>query len=131
MSRRLLLVLPAVLAAITLPVTPALAGEDGDDSTSAALHAPQGCVGGDHTTAAVTGDNIDAVAFFLDGNHVTTVTRPNARGRYSMTLTCAHLRVGAHHARAVVTFAQGSSPARQTLRFQITRSRRGTPRFAG
>ena len=131
MSRRSVLVLPAVLAAIVLPVAPALAGEDGDDAPSATLHATQGCVSGDHATAAVTGVGIDQVAFFLDGNHVTTVTRANARGRFSMTVTCAHLRLGAHRARAVVTFEAGASPARQSLRFQITRSRRAAPRFAG
>jgi hypothetical protein len=131
MSRRPLLVLPAVLAAITLSATPALAGEDGDDSASATLQATQGCVSGDRATAAVTGDDVDTVSFFLDGNHVTTVSRPNARGRYSMTVACKHLRVGAHRGHALVTFAEGSSPARQTLRFQITRSREGTARFAG
>jgi len=130
MSRRPLLLLPAVLAAIALPVAPALAGEE-DDSTSATLHASQGCVSGDRAKADVTGDNIDSVAFFLDGNHVKTVTRANSAGRFAISMNCAHLRVGAHRARAVVTFAEGSSPASQTLRFQITRSRQGTARFAG
>ena len=130
MSRRPLFLLPAVLAAIALPVAPALAGEE-DDSTSATLHAAQGCVSGDRAKADVTGDNIDSVAFFLDGNHVKTVTRANSAGRFAISMNCAHLRVGAHRARAVVTFAEGSSPASQTLRFQITRSRQGTARFAG
>jgi hypothetical protein len=131
MSRRSLLVLPAVLAAVALPVAPALAGEDDDDAPSATLRASQGCVSGDRATASVTGDDIDTVAYFLDGNHVKTVTEPNAQGRFSISMACAHLRVGAHRARAVVTFEAGSSPARQTLRFQITRSRQGSPRFAG
>jgi hypothetical protein len=131
MSRGSLLVLPAVLAALALPVAPALAGEDDDDSPSATLRASQGCVAGDRATASVTGDDIDTVAYFLDGNHVKTVTQPNAQGRFSISMACAHLRVGAHRARAVVTFEAGSSPASQTLRFQITRSRQGSPRFAG
>jgi hypothetical protein len=131
MSRGPLLVLPAVLAALALPVAPALAGEDDDDSPSATLRASQGCVAGDRATASVTGDDIDTVAYFLDGNHVKTVTQPNAQGRFSISMACAHLRVGAHRARAVVTFEAGSSPASQTLRFQITRSRQGSPRFAG
>ena len=130
MPRRPLLLLPAVLAAIALPVAPALAGEE-DDSGSATLNASQGCVSGDRSNAAVTGDNIDTVSFFLDGNHVKTVTRPDSDGRFRLAVNCAHLRVGAHRARAVVTFEQGTSPARQTLRFQITRSRQGSPRFAG
>jgi len=130
MSRRPLLLLPAVLAAIALPVAPALAGED-DESSSATLRATQGCVSGDRATASVTGDNVDAVAFYLDGKHVKTVRQANSAGRYAISMRCAHLRVGAHRARAVVTFTEGSSPARQTLRFQITRARQGTPRFAG
>jgi hypothetical protein len=133
MFRRSLLLLPAVLAALALPVAPALAGEDDDDSASASLRAPQGCVTGDHTTAAVTGDDIDSVAFWLDGDLIKTATRPNDAGRFSWTVNCNHLRTGAHRARAVVTFAEGSSPARQTLRFQITRARQGSgsPRFTG
>jgi hypothetical protein len=136
MSRRLLLLLPALLAAIALPVTPALAGgDDGDEgdsgAASATLRATQGCVTGDRAKATVTGESIDSVAFFLDGNHVKTVTEPDSDGRYSVSVKCAHLRVGAHRARAVVSFEEGASPARKTLRFQITRSTRGTPRFAG
>ena len=46
-------------------------------------------------------------------------------------MKCRHLSVGAHRARAVVTFEEGSSPARQTLRFQITRARKVSPRFTG
>jgi hypothetical protein len=130
MLRRPLLVLPAVLAAMALPVAPALAGED-DDSGSATLHASQGCVSGDRAKPYVTGDNIDSVAFFLDGKHVKTVTQANANGRYAISLNCSHLSVGAHRARAVASFESGTSPATQTLRFQITRSRQGSPRFAG
>jgi hypothetical protein len=130
MFRRPLLFLPAVLAAIALPVAPALAGEDDDDS-SASLRAPQGCVSGDHATIAVTGDNIARVSFWLDGDQIKTVERPNAAGRFSWTMNCRHLSNGAHRGRAVATFEEGSSPASQTLRFQITRTRQGSPRFTG
>ena len=130
MSRRSLLLLPAVLAAIALPVAPALAGED-DDSGAASLRATQGCVSGDHARAVVTGDGIDRVAFFLDGNAIKTVTAPNAAGRFSWTINCDHLRVGAHRARAVVTFDRARARRRQTLRFQVTRARQGSPRFTG
>ena len=136
MSRRPLLVLPAVLAALAVPAAPALAGEDDDDSASASLRAPQGCVTGKHATAAVTGDNIDSVAFWLDGDHIKTAQRPNSAGRFTWTVNCSHLRSGAHTARAVVAFEEGSSPATQTLRFQITRRSQGSgsagsPRFTG
>jgi hypothetical protein len=126
--RRSLLLLPAVLAAVALPTATAFAGE-GDDDSQATLRAPQGCVSGDHATAAVSGDDIDRVAFFLDGNHVRTVTRPNDEGRWVLRVNCSHLRLGAHRARAVVEFDSGSSS--QTLRFQLTRTRQGSPRFAG
>jgi hypothetical protein len=129
-SRRPLLLLPAVLAAIALPSAPALAGED-DDSDSAALHASQGCVSGNRAKATVTGDNIDTVAFYVDGKLVKTVTQPASTGRFVFSMRCARLSVGAHRARAVLTFEEGSSPASQTLRFQITRSRQGSPQFTG
>jgi len=131
MTRRTLLLLPAVLAAIAVPVAPALAGED-DDSSSATLRtSSHGCVSGERAKATVTGDNIDNVAFYVDGDRVKTVSRPDSEGRYSVTMKCSRLRVGAHRARAVVSFEEGSTPARRTLRFQITRSARGVPRFAG
>jgi hypothetical protein len=131
-SRRPLLLLPTVLAAIALPVSPALAGEDDDgESASARLHVSQGCVSGNRAKAAVTGDDIDTVAFYLDGERVKTRTRPAATGRYVLAMRCARLSVGAHRGRAVVTFEEGSSPARRTLPFQITRARRGSPRFTG
>ena len=130
MSRRSLLLLPTVLAAIALPVAPALAGEDEADDT-ATLHTSRGCVSGDRAKSAVTGDNIDSVAFNLDGKRVKVVTEPNAAGRYKLSMLCARLSVGAHRARAVVTFEEGSSPASQTLRFQVTRSRQGSPQFTG
>jgi len=137
MSRRSLFLLPVMLAAIALPVAPALAGEDDDDggggggSGSATLRAPQGCVSGDRANVTVTGSNIDTVAFFVAGDHIKTVTRPDASGRYRISMRCARVSVGAHPARAVVTFEQGATPARQTLRFQITRTGQASPRFTG
>ena len=86
---------------------------------------------GDRATADVTGDEIDAVAFFVDGDRLRTVRTPDARGRFRISMDCSELSLGAHRASAVVRFAEGSSPARQTLRFQITRVRQGSPRFTG
>ena len=129
MSPRSLLLLPAVLGAIALPAAPALAGENGDNSGSATLHASTGaCVSGDQAKAWVTGDSIAKVAFFVDGNRVKTVTQPSAGGRYLLSMRCSRLSVGAHRARAVVSFEGGS---RKTLRFLITRSSRTSPRFTG
>ena len=130
MSRHLLL-LPAMLASLALPVAPALAGED-DDSGSATLHASShGCVTGHRAKAWVTGDNVENVAFYIDGKRVKVDYVENAAGRYPFSMGCARLRVGAHLARAVVTFAEGSSPASKTLHFQITRARQVSARFTG
>ena len=146
MSRRLLLLLPAVLTAIALPVSPALAGEDDPvpPPTPAPLPAPasgplagiatlhsQSCVSRARAKATVIGELIDSVVFYVDGDRVKTVTQPDSAGQYSLTMVCSHLRVGAHRAKAVVTFQQGATPSSETMRFQITRSRQATPRFAG
>ena len=136
MFRRFSMFLPAVLVAIALPATPALAGggdgdESGGDSARATLRASQGCVSGERTKAKVSGTLIESVAFYVDGKRIKTVTRSDAGGNYSLSMACAHLRVGAHRAKAVVTFEEDASPSRKILRFQITRSPRGTPRFAG
>ena len=131
MSRRPLFLLPVLVAASALPVAPALAGENGDDSDSARLHASQGCVTGNHTQVAVSGDNIDNVAFYVDGKLVKRVAQPNAGGRFRISMNCGRLSVGAHPASAVVTFEEGSSPARRALRFQITRASQVSPRFTG
>jgi len=149
MSRRNVLLLPVVLAAITVPVAPAFAGEDdGEDPSNtptapadpnapvtpaaASLRSSQGCMSGSHAKAVVTGEPIESVAFFLDGKRVKTVTRPDSASRFTYSMRCAHLRVGAHRGRAVVTFQSGATPASKTLRFQITRrAAQRSPRFTG
>jgi len=78
MSRRNVLLLPVVLAAITVPVAPAFAGEDdGEDPSNtptapadpnapvtpaaASLRSSQGCMSGSHAKAVVTGEPIESV----------------------------------------------------------------------
>lgn len=130
MSRRSMLVLPAVIAAISMPAASALAGED--DDGSAKLHvSSHSCVSGHRVKAAVNGGEIDSVAYYVDGRLVKTVTQAAGTGRYVFSMPCSRLTVGAHRARAVVTFAADTSPARTTLRFQITRTRASSPRFTG
>jgi hypothetical protein len=149
MSRRNILLLPAVLAAIAIPVAPAFAGEDdGDDPSntptapadpnapvtpaSASLRSSQGCLSGPRAKAVVTGEPIESVAFFLDGKRVKTVTRPDSANRFTFSMGCARLSAGAHRGRAVVTFESGATPATRTLRFQITRrAAQRSPRFTG
>jgi hypothetical protein len=131
-SRHKLLLLPALVCSLALPVAPAVAGEDdptpgtapglGPVIAPATLDVEQGCVLGKRAKVVVTAPGADAVTFFLDGRRVKTVT-PSSRGRAVISMRCSHLKVGAHRGRAVV----GS----QTLRFQITRARQGSPRFTG
>ena len=141
MSRRSLLLLPTLVAALALPVAPALAGEDdnnntppaptnptGPDPNAATLHASDSCVSGHSVKATVAGTNVAKAVFYVDGKHITTVTQPSAGGGFSLAMSCKHLRVGANRARAVVTFTQGSH---QTLSFQVTRRRQVSPRFTG
>ena len=157
MSRRLLLLLPAALAATALHVSPALAGEDDPPVIVPVLALPAlpapattpepvpmpavrvgfatlrstQCVSRARAKAIVTGELIDSVAFYVDGEIVKTVDEPDAAGGYSLTMRCSYLRVGAHRAKAVVSFEGGATPASTALRFQFTRSRQSTPRFAG
>ena len=126
MSRRPLILLPALLAATALPGAPALAGED-DDSGSATLRVTQGCVSVDRSKAVVRGDDIDSVEFYVDNRLVKTANEPTVRGTYVLSMRCSALSVGAHRARAVVSFGEGST----TLRFQIARSAQVSPRFTG
>jgi hypothetical protein len=143
-TRRLLTLVPATLAALAMSAAPALAGEDGDDSppaspapvapapakpNSATLHSSsQGCVTGHRAKAWVSGTNIDNVAFLVDGKRVETDRKADGAGHFSFSMACTRLTVGAHRARAVVAFTAG---ANRTLRFQITRTRQTSARFTG
>jgi hypothetical protein len=128
MIRHPLLGLTAALAALSLCVTPAFAGEDDDDAT---LHASQGCVHSTHARVAVSGGDIASVTFYLDGRRLRTLTEPNADGRYAISMACSRLSVGAHRGRVVVAFGENADTPGKTLRFQITRPRRASARFTG
>jgi hypothetical protein len=133
-SRRLLPLIPALLA-LALPAAPALAGEDpgspsGDDGSST-LHAAQSCKPGHPVKAWVTGDNIDRVAFFVNGELVNTDRQAGSAGRYRLSMSCSRLDVGANTARAAVSYTSGSSPSGASLRFSVTRLRQASPRFTG
>jgi hypothetical protein len=131
MSRRALPLLTAVLA-LALPVAPALAGEDDGDNGTATLHAPaRGCTPGHHIKAWVTGDNIDRVAFFVEGKLVGTDSVAGSSGRFRLSMSCSRLHLGANSARVVTRFTEGSSPARSVQRFTLTRLSRAGARFTG
>ena len=46
---------------------------------------------------------------------VKTVSSPDASGRYTFTMSCAHLSVGTHRARAAVSFESGVTPTQRTI----------------
>lgn len=125
MFRRSLILLP-LLAGLALPVAPALAGEDDGDGDFT-LHQPRNCVSDSRAKVTVEGDDIDSVAFYVDGRRVKRVTQPTNRGTYVFAMRCASLSVGAHRGRAIVS----SGDTRETLRFQMTRAGFSSPRFTG
>jgi hypothetical protein len=153
---RALLLTTMALAALALAVTPAFAGEEPDPTAppaaqptptpttpttptptvpivhgSAKLSTSQGCLTKDRAKATVSGKAIASVAFYVDGKKVKTVSSPDSSGRYTLTMSCAHLGFGTHRARAAVSFESGATPTSKTLLFQITRSTATSPQFAG
>lgn len=119
--------MPALIAGLALPVAPALAGEDGGDSAGT-LDQVRNCI--NHTRAKVTvsGDDVDAVVFFVDGRRVKAVDEPTVNGTFVMSMRCRSLSPGAHRGRAVVTDTEGDN---STLRFTIARTAQTAPRFTG
>jgi hypothetical protein len=146
-SRRSLLLPPALIAALALSAAPALAGEDPEPTPppppapsapvpaaptgTATLHVTHGCVTGGRVRANVTGADIASVTYFVDGKRAARVTSPSSSGRYAFSMACSRLGFGAHRARASVVFTAGTSPARMTRRFQITRKGQSSARFTG
>jgi hypothetical protein len=127
--RRPLFLVPALIAGLALPVAPALAGEEDDGgSGSGTLDQVRNCV--DHSRAKVTvsGDEVDAVVFYVDGRIVKAIDAPTVNGTYVMSMRCRSLAPGAHRGRAVVTDTEGD---RSTLRFTIARTAQAAPRFTG
>ena len=127
MFRRPAFLLPVLLGALALPASPALAGEDDGDSGNAKLRLAHDCVSGGRAKAVVSGDEIDSVAFYVDGKLVKRLSAPNSGGRYVLSMNCSRLSVGAHRASAVAA----SAGSRQTLRFGITRAAQARARFTG
>ena len=126
MSRRRLLLMPVLIAALVLPVAPALAGDSDGDSVT--LHEVRNCISSSRAKVIVTGGKIESVVFYVDGRRVKTVGRPTVDETYVLGMRCRWLSVGAHRARAVVTDTSGD---RSTLRFTITRAAPSSPHFTG
>ena len=128
MFRRPLVLLPALIAGLALPVAPALAGEEDSGAGEPALHQVRDCLVNNRAKVTVTGDDIASVAYYVGGKLRKTVTRPTSNGTYVFSMRCRRLSVGTHRARAVVSDTSGAST---TLRFTITRAAQASPRFTG
>jgi uncharacterized repeat protein (TIGR01451 family) len=101
-----------------------------------ALSGPQGCVRSSfHVSIKSTG--VQSVTFYLDGHKLKTLTAKNARkGRLTILINPAKLKLGAHKLLARITMAAhgASTKARQASRsITILRcsSAVGTPKFTG
>jgi hypothetical protein len=123
--RRPLLLLPALIAGLALPVAPALAGED---DGAGSLDQVRNCVNHSRAKVTVSGDDVDSVVFYVDGSRVKAVDEPTARGTFVMSMRCSTLSPGAHRGRAVVSDTEGDN---STLRFTIARTAQAAPRFTG
>ena len=130
MFRRPLLLVPALIAGLALPVAPALAGEDDDDggSGSGTLDQVRNCVNHSRAKVTVSGDEVDRVVFYVDGRRVKAVGEPTVNGTFVMAMRCRRLSPGAHRGRAVVTDTAGDN---STLRFTLARTAQAAPRFTG
>ena len=124
-SRRQLILMPALIAGLALPAAPALAGED--PGATPKLHVVSDCVSHSRAKVVVRGDDIDSVAFYISGHLRKRVTDANSNGNFVLSMRCRWLGVGAHTARAVVN----RSGVKSTLRFSLTRVARTSPRFTG
>ena len=127
MIKRQLLLVPAVIAGLALPVAPALAGEDDGDG-SGTLDQVRHCINHSSAKVAVSGDEVDSVVFYVDGRRVKSVGQPTVNGTYVMSMRCRSLTPGVHRGRAVVTDTAGDNSA---LRFTIARTAQAAPRFTG
>jgi uncharacterized repeat protein (TIGR01451 family) len=100
---------------------------------SAKLRGPTGCPTSAATKATVTGKRITKVTFYVDGKKFKTVTRPDSKGRWSVTLKPKTLPYGSHRVRATIQFATDSGTKAKNLSLTFNRCRPAIvkPKFTG
>jgi uncharacterized repeat protein (TIGR01451 family) len=100
---------------------------------SAKLRGPTGCPTSAATKATVTGKRITKVTFYVDGKKFKTVTRPDSKGNWSVTLKPKTLPYGSHKVRATIQFAADSGTKAKTLSLTFNRCRPAIvkPKFTG
>lgn len=98
---------------------------------SARLRGPSVCTRVPALRATVTGHEITKVTFYVDGKRIRTLTRPDARGRWSLSTRVRSF--GTHRVRATVEFTRASGTQAKTLRLSFARCRAtvARPQFTG
>ena len=129
--RRSLLLMPALIAGLALPVAPALAGEeDGGGPGAGTLDQVRNCVNHSRAKVTVSGDEVDSVVFFVDGSPRQGGRRADRQRHSSSCRDALQLRLtprrpsrpGRRHRHGAATPRRSGSrsPARR-------RPRRGSP----
>ncbi|CAB4924460.1 unannotated protein [freshwater metagenome] len=92
-----------------------------------------GCASSRYAYAAVTGQRITRVTFYVNGHKVKTLRHPNSGSRYLLRYRTKTLRYGTYKVTARVVFATSSLTRAKTLRLQFSRCRPQViaPRFTG
>jgi hypothetical protein len=108
------------------PATSAAKGSSGLARLSAVAACPSRFV-----RMSVRGRGVANVSYFLDGQKLMTVIKPDSRGRFGYRIRSARITPGVHRIRAQVTFTAASATASRTLDMAVQKCRPAKPRFAG
>ncbi|MGH2942100.1 MAG: hypothetical protein ACRDLN_04925 [Solirubrobacteraceae bacterium] len=111
---------------------PAPLGGSSLPSGRARIAGKTGCVT-QNFNVTVTGRQIRRVTFFLDGNRIKTLRRPNAGSAYRSAVRPGRLKLGTHRIVARTTFTpeSGTRPRELRLAFQHCARAASRPKFTG
>jgi hypothetical protein len=100
---------------------------------SAKLTGPKGCPDTNAVAATVTGKRIVKVTFYVDHKKVKVLTKPNNKGRWSLSVNMRKIAYGSHRVEAKVEFATSSGTKAKTLRLSFSRCGANSvkPQFTG
>ncbi len=117
-----------VLAAAAGAVSPA-----GKVSGRARLTGTVGCAASRYAKAAVTGNAIKQVTFYVNGKKVKTLTKANSGKNFQVLFTTKSLKYGTYKVQAKVQFKANAVPSSRTLNLQFSRCRPRVikPKFTG
>jgi hypothetical protein len=100
---------------------------------SAKLRGPHGCPDTNAVAATVTGRKIAKVTFYVDNKKVKTLTKPNKRGRWVLSVNMRKVAYGSHRVEAKVEFTKSSGTKTKRLRLSFNRcgANNVRPQFTG